>query len=192
MKTKIIISIIFQMLIAISVFSQKDTSGIYFTSDDFVNQRLSYAINCKTQKHRISADLIFRDKIVSVKHNDTVYTFQQDSVYAARYCDNSIVRFSNHQQYPLLNPDETILIYKVVSGSGHKVSPVVTKYFFSNGAKDGIRELTLHNIKKSFPDNHKFHNLLDMQFKSDDELAEYDFYHKCYKINQILKTSLEQ
>ena len=49
----------------------------------------------------------------------------------------------------------------------------------------------ISNINKTFPDNHKFHNLLDMQFKSDDELIEYDRFHKCYKINQILKSSLE-
>ncbi|MCG3165021.1 MAG: hypothetical protein POELPBGB_00781 [Bacteroidia bacterium] len=190
MKTKNIIYVCL-MLITTSAFSQEDSSGIYFTSADFENIKLSYAINCKTQKHKISADLIFRDKIVSVKHNDTVYTFSKDSVYAARYCDNSIVRFFNNQQFPLLNPAETILIYKVVSGSGHKGSPIVTKYYFSNGAKDSIRELTLHNLKNSFPENHKFHNLLDMQFKSDNELAEYDSFHKCYKVNQILKTSFE-
>ena len=153
--------------------------------------QITASVYYKTEKHKISADLIFRDKIISVKHNDTVYTFQKDSVFAARYCDNSIVRFSNNQQYPLLNPAEAILLYKVVSGSGIKGSPIVTKYYFSNGAKDSIRELTLNNIKKSFPDNHKFHNLLDMQFKSDDELIEYDRFHKCYKINQILKSSLE-
>ncbi|MBK8698776.1 MAG: hypothetical protein IPN29_04255 [Saprospiraceae bacterium] len=190
MKTKNIITVCL-MLLTTTAFSQKDSSGIYFTSADFENNRLSYAIYCKTQKHKISADLIFRNKIVSVKHNGTVYTFQKDSVYAARYCDNSIVRFSNNQQYPLLNPDETIMIYKVVNGSGHKGSPIVTRYYFSNGAIDGIRELTLYNLKSSFSDNHKFHNLLDMQFNSDFELIEYDRFHKCYKINQILKFSLE-
>jgi hypothetical protein len=190
MKTKNIIHVCL-MLITIPAFSQKDSSGIYFTSSDFENHHLSYAINCETQKHKISADLIFRDKILSVKHNDTVYAFPKDSVYAIRYCDNSIVRLFNNQQFPLLNPDEIIMIYKVVSGSSHKGSSIVTKYYFSNGGKDSIRELTLYNLKSSFPSNHKFHNLLDMQIKSDNELIEYDSFHKSFKINHLLKTSLE-
>ncbi|SMD44743.1 hypothetical protein SAMN00777080_3372 [Aquiflexum balticum DSM 16537] len=48
MKTKNIIHVCL-MLITTSVYSQKDSSGIYFTSDDFTNHRLSYVINCKTQ-----------------------------------------------------------------------------------------------------------------------------------------------
>ncbi len=47
-------------------------------------------------------------------------------------------------------------------------------YYFSSSASSEVKELTLTNLKKAFPDNHKFHDALDAEFKSDSELALYD------------------
>jgi hypothetical protein len=167
---------------SISAFSQKDSSGIYFTSDDYSKQKLAYAINCKNEKHSMNTDLIFDSKDIIVKHKGVKYKHPKDSVYAVKYCDGSIKRLFNESEYPLINPGEKIMIYKLVSG------PI---YYFSKDAKSKIQKLTIQNIKEAFPNNHKFHDLVDLQFRSDDELASYDEMHKVMKINRVLSNSLE-
>jgi hypothetical protein len=191
MKIKLLITVSLVMLVVTSGFSQKDSSGIYFTANDYLKHKLSFAINCKTEKHKIKSNMIFRSKEISIKHADSTYTYPKDSVYGIKYCDGSIVRIYNNSEYPLINPDEKIMIYKVVSGTGGKSSPIITRYYFSKDAKSKIQELTIYNIKAAFPDNHKFHDLVDMEFHSNDELTAYDNFHKIMKINRVLQNSLE-
>lgn len=191
MKTKSIITLCLMMFIVKSGYSQKDSSGIYFTANDYTKHKLSFAINCKTKRHKIKSDMIFHSKEISIKHDDTIYTYPKDSVYGIKYCDGSIVRIYNNSEYPLINPYEKIMIYKVSAGSGGKGSPIVTRYYFSSDVTGEIKELTINNIKASFPDNHKFHDLIDMEFHSDDELSKYDSFHKIMKINHVLQNSLE-
>lgn len=191
MKTQLIIATSFLILKSTFSFSQKDSSGIYFTASEYIKHRLNFAINCETEKHKIKSDMIFHPKEISIKHADSTYTYPKDSIYGIKYCDGSIVRIYNSSEYPLINPDEKIMIYKVISGPGTKGSPSVTRYYFSKDAKSKIQELTIYNMKAVFPDNHKFHDLVDMEFHSNDELTAYDNFHKIMKINRVLQNSLE-
>jgi hypothetical protein len=175
-----------------SCYSQKDSSGIYFTANDYILHKLSYAIDCKTEKHSIKADMVFDSKDILIKHKGATYKYSKDSVYGIRHCDGSITRLYHNSEYPIINPYETILIYKVVSGPYGKGSPSVTKYYFSKDAQSDLQEMTIHNLKAAFPDNHKFHDLIDMEFHHDDELITYDEMHKMMKINRILFVSLEK
>lgn len=127
MKSKIIITAGLMIFMVTSGFSQKDSSGIYFTFNDYAKHQLSFAINCKTEKHKIKSDMIFHPKEILIKHVDSTYTYSKDSIYAIKYCDGSIERVYDNSMYPMLNPYEAIMIYKVISGSGTKGSPVVTK-----------------------------------------------------------------
>lgn len=191
MKTKLIIAVTVLILKSTLGFSQNDSSGIYFTANDYIKHKLSFAINCKTEKHKIKSDMIFRSKEISIKHADSTYTYPKDSVYGTKYCDGSIARIYNNSEYPLINPDEKIMIYKMVSGPSGKGQSAKTVYYFSKDANSKILELTLNNIKAAFPDNHKFHDLVDMEFHSNDELTSYDNFHKIMKINRALQNSLE-
>ena len=65
-------------------------------------------------------------------------------------------------------------------------------YFFSLGANGEILPLTILNLKKAFPDNHTFHDLLDMAFKHDSDLTRYDDFHKTFKVNRLLTASTER
>jgi len=59
-------------------------------------------------------------------------------------------------------------------------------YFFSVGPKGDILPLTILNLKKAFPENHPFQDLLDMSFKYDSDLTRYDEFHKMFKVNRLL------
>lgn len=171
-------------------FSQKDSSGIYFTSNDYINHKLGLSINCKNEKHKIKADMVFHQNKISIKHHDSTYTYPKDSVYGIRYCDGSIVRLFNNSEFPLTNPGEFIMIYKVEKGTGMKNDPIVINYFFSKDPTSEILKLTIYNLKAAFPNNHKFHDLIDMEFHSDNELVKYDSFHQMSRINKLYLTSI--
>src|SRR5215510_11782969 len=65
-------------------------------------------------------------------------------------------------------------------------------YFFSVGPNGDVLPLTILNLKKAFPDNHTFHDLLDMSFKHDSDLTRYDDFHNMFKINRLLAASSER
>ena len=189
MKTQIFITISFMILKSTLIFSKQDSSGIYLTANDYMAHKLSFSINCKTQKHKIRAEKIIHSKEITIKHGDSTYTYPKDSVYAILNCGGSITRIYNNSSYPLINPNEKIWVYRVYSRSG-KISYI--KYFFSINPKDKIQELTIYNLKNAFPENHKFHDLVDIEFQGDDELMMYDNFHKIRKINRVLQNSLNE
>ncbi|MFX8542996.1 hypothetical protein ABTM06_20020, partial [Acinetobacter baumannii] len=63
-------------------------------------------------------------------------------------------------------------------------------FFYSTSGEGVIVPLTIMNLKRSFPDDHLFHNLLDAQFNNDRDLSSYDGFEKMYKINHLLKTTI--
>ena len=62
-------------------------------------------------------------------------------------------------------------------------------YFFSVGPNGDMLPLTIVNLKKAFPDNHTFHDSLDMMFKNDSQLTKYDDFHKMFKVTRLLIAS---
>ena len=65
-------------------------------------------------------------------------------------------------------------------------------WFFSVGANGDVQPLTILNLKNAFPNNHAFHDLLDMAFKHDSDLTRYDDFHKTFKVNRLLTASTER
>lgn len=176
-------------------FAQKDSSGIYKTAEDFQNRKLSYAINYKTEKHKIKDNILFNaDKIV-VKHKGETYTLVKSETFGLKNTKGVVFRFADNKDYKVLNPGEPILIYvydnTVHSGKNASNKTYQWEYYFSKDAVSPPQNLTLANVKAIFPENHKFHDALDAQFKSDKELYVYDSFHKMYKLNWIYKSTVK-
>ena len=58
MKTISVRMIIILTVICLGANAQKDSSGVYLNATDFMQRKLSYAINCKTEKHKINPNLL--------------------------------------------------------------------------------------------------------------------------------------
>ena len=172
---------------------QKDSSGIYKTADDFQQRKLSYAVNCKTEKHKINPNVFFKGAEVNVKHQNNVYTFKKREVFGYRTCEGKEYKFVDDKEYSILNPSEFLIIYMYQhpAHSGKDVSKAMyqPKYFFSKNATSPLQDLTKANLKAAFQANHKFHDALDAQIQEDKGLYEYDSFHKMYKINWLLKNN---
>lgn len=182
MKTlKIILNIVFALL-SLNAFSQE--SGVYMTASDFATGKLTYAIDCSREKHKIKLNEFLNLSYITVVHNNETHNLTKKEIFGYKDCDGVAYRFINDGHFVILNPTEEILIYKHTKGAS-KNQQAVTHYYFSVVGSDTVARLTLENLKKLFPDNHKFHDSLDGAFKSDDELIKYDSFHKMYQVTHI-------
>jgi hypothetical protein len=182
-------SICISLVIALSTSAQKDSSGIYKTSNDFKSKKLSLAINCKTESHKIKINAVFNQDHFTVVHDGKSYEFKKSDVYGYKLCSGETFRFSGNNDYQVMNPYEIILLFKVEVPQPKAQAPKVYSYYFSKDAASALQNLTKENLKAAFPDNHAFHDGLDANFKSDNELVSYDSFHKMYKVNHILMMS---
>jgi len=71
-----------------------------------------------------------------------------------------------------------------------KTFMLVPAYFFSKTLSSEILPLTGINLKRTFPDNHKFHDSIDVEFHNDKDISTYDPLHKMYRVNYLLSQSL--
>lgn len=168
-----------------TVCAQTNSSGIFRTAKDFLNNKLEYAIQCDSQSHKINTDPLFKRKLVMVKHEGKTYKLDKDSVYAVRYCSGVVERLYQRKVYLMVNPEEAILIYKVYIPSMGKNQPAQTIWYFSKDAASPIQSLTISNLTGAFPDNHAFHDAIIAEFKADSELNKYDMVHKMMRINRL-------
>jgi hypothetical protein len=100
--------------------------------------------------------------------------------------DQRSFRVVGNQQYQILEA-KGLFIYSadvlVRKGTTDKA------YFFSVGPNGEVLPLTIVNLKKAFPDNHRFHDNLDLMFRDDSQLTKYDNFHKMFKVNRLLNAS---
>ena len=163
-------------------------SGLYRSAEDFRQHRLALAVDCKTATHKLRLHEFSGKPTMTVIHGGKPYQVAKDSLFGFRDCDGRDYRFaSNNQHYPILNPGEELLIYKVEQPTVGK-NPGYVHLFFSPTPAAPIQPLTLLAVKKAFPDNHRFHDLLDAQIQNGD-LTAYDQMHRMTKINWLLRQS---
>ena len=163
-------------------------SGLYRSADDFRGHRLTLGVDCKTETHRVRFHEFIGKPYVTIVHGGKTYQMTKDSLFGYRDCDGGDYRFAaGNRHLPILNPSEELLIYKVDQPVAGK-NPAREELFFSSSAEAPIQPLTLLGVKKAFPDNHRFHDLLDAQFQNGN-LTAFDEMHHMTKINWLLRQS---
>jgi len=190
MKTrlnKISIGAGFILISVSSLFAQQ--SGVFKTYIDFTSGKMEYGIDCATERHKIKLNDFLGKDFITVVHDGKPYNLKKTETWGYQLCDQQVVRFQGNDHYPLEDKG-TLWVYtkQSVRSVGRGRSETVTNYFFSNGGNGKIEKLTLLNLKAAFPENHKLHDAIDVQFKSDASLGEYDQFHKHYKINHFLES----
>lgn len=180
------------LAITMNATAQKDSSGIYQTADDLGNHKLSYAINYKTEKHKINDYLLFDATKVKVKHHGTTYTLDKSATYGYKSTMGEVFRFINNEAYKIINPDEDLLLYLHTTQDDPLKNPtrkVDEHYYFSKDAVGPLVDLTIDNLKKTFRENSKFLASIDKYFKNDEQLVSYDAKRKMYTLNRLLQLS---
>jgi hypothetical protein len=178
------------LLLTATAFGQNEKSGVYLTFNDYLSNKLSYEINCKTEKHTIRLNDFLNQSFIKVIHNDKKIKLQKDRIYGFISCNESLVRFQNKEHYYLVEKGPVWIFYKEVPVTQVKGLKLEKQYYFSAKGDEKIIALTINNIKQAFPDNHKFHDMIDAQFQNTG-ISEYDTFHKVFKVNHILQQSTE-
>ena len=177
--------ILIQMICLFSglAHAQNNGRGIYLTSEDFLSHKVTLA-----SKHtRIKLHEIVNKDFVVIKTKDSTYTYLKDSIFGYQDNEGNGFRFYHGKIYPIINPSETILIYKVSDGPVQKGQTKLYSYFFSKDAHSKIHPLKMNYILDEFKDNKPFTNNLETHFNNTDNLLEYDDVHNVFKINRLLQ-----
>ncbi len=184
--TRIFIALI--VTVCYNSLQAQKAQGLYMLASDFISHKLSFSTNehthCKIKLHNLS----IRSNI-KITRGDSVFQFSKDSVYGFKDHEGISHRFFNKTVYAIINPDETILLYRVLAAGKTKYEAETYGYYFSKDAASPVLPLRMGELERSFSDNNVFVDFLEVHFKNDGELLEFDQNHKMYKLNHLLQLS---
>jgi hypothetical protein len=162
------------------------TSGVYLTAADYKNGRLSFEGDCGSKSHKLELHDVLHKSYIHVTHGTEKHRYAKSELFGFRACDGWDYRFALNLEYQILEAKELYIYAHEVSVSHGRGTHTVRGYFFSAGPDNPVLALKLENLKRAFPDNHKFHEALDAAFGAGQGLAEYDEFHKMFKVNRLL------
>jgi hypothetical protein len=163
--------------------AQTQSSGLYLTYNDFVNHKLSYGSD-ESHKNKIVLHDFFEGSNVTLISNGEKQVFAKNELFGYRE-NNRDYRFQNNKAYQIVDT-EGFYLYKhdkLVQGS--KGLKPVSMGYFSAKANAEILELTPQNIDKAFASNYKFRNMVQAEFKTDNDLNQYDNALNKYQIKEL-------
>lgn len=166
--------------------AQTVTSGVYMTYEDYMNGEMEYAINCSEESHKIRPHGKLGSDKFEVVHRGEKFTHDRSEIFGYRDCDGKDWRLYGDSEYQIAET-RSLIIYKQfdVKNSDPITGAIKPSYYFSVNNGD-LAELTLMNLKETFPQEHDFHDKLDQAYSGDEDIASYDNYHKMYKVNRLL------
>lgn len=185
-------------LVLVSVFlagsfviaEARSATGIYLTAEDYKNGRLASESDCDSPGHKVELHDILRKPFIHVTHGGETRRYEKSQIYGFRSYGGRDYRFVGNDEYEILeSKGVSIFALEVLARNPKDTSRGLATsrlYFFSVGAGGHVLPLTLQNLKQAFPDNHVFHDALDANFHTDNELTQFDTFHKMFKVNRLL------
>ena len=82
------------------------------------------------------------------------------------------------------------MIYSQTTLGGNKNTQTTINYYFSCKAESQVYPLSKPYLKLEFLNNIRFLELLDIYFRTDDELTQFNEVYKNYTLNYVLQLSL--
>ena len=195
MKTRtMLIDIVAVLAFSLAATAQETahkTTGVYLTAGDYEAGRLSFESNSQSKGHKLEIHDVRNKPYIDVTHDAEKRRYAKNELFGYRAKDGRDYRFVGNLEYRIAEAKELYIYIHDVSIPQGRTHRTVHEYYFSVGAKGAVQALTLPNLKQAFPDNHRFHDLLDATCGSDRGLMEYDTFHKMYKVNRLLIASRE-
>jgi len=190
--TLLITALIFAVVVAMPLGAadkKATTSGIYLTADDFLNGKLTSEGERDSSSHNINLhDSFFGKPYIDVTHNGENRRYPKSEIWGYRDFDGKFYRFVDNDAYEIREAGKLFIysVNRLVTGRKGASEPV---YYFSVGPAASVVPLTVTNLKMAFPENHRFHDYLDMAFRSDWDLTRFDKFHNMYRVNHFLISS---
>lgn len=173
--------------------AQNDIYQIYKNWQDYKSGLPAYTLNCHSSKEKIKLHHVFAKNYIDIIKDGVKKRLYKDSIFGYADCKQITYRFykSYDEEYRILENKGIViyLSYVKVSPYNAKSIRLAPAYFFSAGLNTPVYPLTVLNLKKAFPDNVKFHDMLDVAFGDGTPVYSYDAEHKMYSINFLLNNS---
>ena len=196
MKTLVkLVFVLAAVLFSMNASSQaanSQTSGVYLTAADHTASQVSYQGVCGSGAHKLELHDVLNKPYVDVTHDHEKRRYPKTDLFGFRACDGRDYRFGGNLEYQILEAKALYIYARETSEARGKTFNTRRDYYFSVGPEGKIMVLTLDNLKQALPDNHRFHDSLDMTFGAGQSLAEYDEFHNMFKVNRLLIASREQ
>jgi hypothetical protein len=162
-------------------------SGLYLTAQDYINHNLSY-----TNSNKIQLNELFASAKIKIIDNGKTISLNKTQIFGYHDKGNNDYRFYKNELYQII-AYQPWLVYKgtkLNSLQNGKGGERKVEYFFSKTQSSELQILSTENLKKTFPDNLKFHLLLET-IKKDNELVYYDSELKRLKVIYLYEQSLK-
>ena len=168
-------------------------SGLYLTPADFDSALLTDARSCPLDSRDVVLETFGEDTVISMPGVIGAGHFDKARTYGFRSCDGTDVRFVGASGYQVVHAPPLLLYqHSILVSAGKGGVRRVVSYGFSTSASDSMRPLTMNALKRAYPERHAFHDLIDLAFRSDDELIRFDDFHQEYRIARLLRESSAQ
>ena len=167
-------------------------AGVFGSAADYEQGRLASPVECVSATRPIARDAFTKGQVLELDASGPTPAtqYRKPDVFGFRACDGSDVRLVGGERYRIERATPLYLYERERRVRVRRGSLLVRDYFFSMAAGDSVRPLTLLALKRAYPSNHRFHDLLDLAFRSDDELMHYDDFHHEYRVAHLLRTTL--
>jgi hypothetical protein len=165
--------------------AQTQSNGLYLTYSDFINHKLSYSSDSnEPRKNKIIVHDFFEQRTLTLVRNGKRQTFSKSEIFGFRQ-NNRDYRFQDNKAFEIVDTDGFYLYkHDKLTAGGKGPKPVSTEYF-SIKVNAEILQLTQQNIDRAFASNYKFRNLVQSEFKTDNQLNEYDSALEKYQIKEL-------
>lgn len=162
-------------------------SGVYLTTQDFLEKKLSYASPCG-KEHTIKLNEFLGKPFITLKHKGSTVKLMKDSIFAFVDCEGIAHRFyKKYDSDYLIEEAKALTIYSreenVSTSKGFKVQK---EYFFSTALSGELIPLEPEKLKMAFPQNHELHDAIDQFFPQGNGITDFDKIHKEFKVNHFL------
>lgn len=176
--------------------SENKNSGVYITFSDYLNKKLSYKINCETEKEVFRSNEFLNESYITLIDNKLIgkkIKLYKDSLYGFITCDKSLVRFQDKMPYYLAEEGTIWIFYLELDELPKKgylpENPyhysTEKEYYFSTKGDGKLLALTVDNVKQAYLNNVKVQTMIDTQFKNN-AISSYDSSSKMFKLNYLL------
>jgi hypothetical protein len=186
-STLIITALILAVAIAAPLSADKTatTGGVYLTADDFSRGVLTNEGLRSSKYDMLLHDSIFGKPYIEVVVNGKAIRYMKDEIWGFRDFDGKSYRFVDKDAYEVREAGKLVIYTneEFVVGRKGRTSP---NYYFSVGAAGSVTPLTIANLKDALPNNHRFHDSLDMMPGS---VTDFDKFHRMYRVNHLLLSS---
>lgn len=154
-----------------------------------------FILNFRVMKRAIIISLSFFIFSISPAQNTQLRTKngtnlstagQERNIYSYRDNKANDYRFFNKRKYRILENGVITIYLFLLPGDKQTGFRPIPEYYFSRGLNDNIRKLTIRNLKDTFREDDYWLDLIDMNFRFDEDLLQYDEYHSMYRVNHVL------